>query len=28
MPPYIPVATYRLQLRKEFGFDDAAQLAP
>ena len=28
MPRDIPVATYRLQLRKEFGFDDAAQLVP
>jgi (1->4)-alpha-D-glucan 1-alpha-D-glucosylmutase len=28
MPPIIPVATYRLQFTKEFGFDDAAKLAP
>ena len=26
--PKIPRATYRLQFRKEFGFDDAAELAP
>jgi (1->4)-alpha-D-glucan 1-alpha-D-glucosylmutase len=28
MPPNIPRATYRLQFTKDFGFDDAAQLAP
>ena len=28
MPRDIPVATYRLQLRKEFGFDDAARIVP
>ncbi len=28
MPPAIPAATYRLQLTKDFGFDDAAKLAP
>ena len=28
MPPDIPLATYRLQLTKDFGFDDAAKLAP
>src|SRR5262245_19290073 len=28
MPPAIPVATYRLQLTKEFGFDAAARLVP
>ena len=27
-PKPIPRATYRLQFRKEFGFDDAAELAP
>jgi (1->4)-alpha-D-glucan 1-alpha-D-glucosylmutase len=26
--PIVPLATYRLQFRKEFGFDDAAALAP
>ena len=26
--PVVPLATYRLQFRKEFGFDDAAALAP
>ena len=25
MPPAIPLATYRLQLTKDFGFDDAAR---
>ena len=28
MPPAIPLATYRLQLTKDFGFDDAAALVP
>jgi (1->4)-alpha-D-glucan 1-alpha-D-glucosylmutase len=28
MPPVVPLATYRLQLTKAFGFDDAAALAP
>jgi (1->4)-alpha-D-glucan 1-alpha-D-glucosylmutase len=28
MPPEIPLGTYRLQLTREFGFDDAAKLAP
>ncbi|HEY4142318.1 MAG TPA: malto-oligosyltrehalose synthase, partial [Pseudolabrys sp.] len=28
MPPAIPLATYRVQLTKNFGFDDAAKLAP
>ena len=28
MPPVIPLATYRLQLTKNFGFDDAATLVP
>jgi (1->4)-alpha-D-glucan 1-alpha-D-glucosylmutase len=28
MPPVAPLATYRLQLTKAFGFDDAAALAP
>jgi len=28
MPPAIPTATYRVQLTKDFGFDDAAALAP
>jgi (1->4)-alpha-D-glucan 1-alpha-D-glucosylmutase len=28
MPPVIPLATYRLQLTKNFGFDDAAALVP
>jgi (1->4)-alpha-D-glucan 1-alpha-D-glucosylmutase len=28
MPPLVPLATYRLQLSKSFGFDDAATLAP
>ena len=28
MPPAIPLATYRLQLRKDFGFDDAAGIVP
>ena len=28
MPPTIPLATYRLQLSKDFGFDDAARLVP
>ena len=28
MPTPIPVATYRLQLNKDFGFDDAARLVP
>jgi (1->4)-alpha-D-glucan 1-alpha-D-glucosylmutase len=28
MPPIIPLATYRLQLTNEFGFDDAAALVP
>jgi len=28
MPPIIPLATYRLQLTKDFGFDDAAALVP
>ena len=28
MPPTIPIATYRIQLTKDFGFDDAAALAP
>ena len=28
MPPSIPLSTYRLQLTKDFGFDDAAALVP
>jgi hypothetical protein len=28
MPPAIPVATYRLQLTKDFDFDAAAALVP
>jgi (1->4)-alpha-D-glucan 1-alpha-D-glucosylmutase len=28
MPPIIPLATYRLQFTKDFGFDDAAVLVP
>src|SRR3954454_2873856 len=28
MPPVIPLATYRLQLTKDFGFDDTAALVP
>jgi (1->4)-alpha-D-glucan 1-alpha-D-glucosylmutase len=28
MPPIIPLATYRLQLTKHFGFDDAARIVP
>ncbi|MGN6570397.1 MAG: malto-oligosyltrehalose synthase [Pseudolabrys sp.] len=28
MPSAIPLATYRLQLTKDFGFDDAAKLVP
>jgi (1->4)-alpha-D-glucan 1-alpha-D-glucosylmutase len=28
MPPAIPIATYRLQLTKDFDFDKAAQVAP
>jgi (1->4)-alpha-D-glucan 1-alpha-D-glucosylmutase len=28
MPPAVPLATYRLQLTKAFGFDEAAALAP
>ncbi len=28
MPPAVPRATYRLQLNKDFGFDQAAALAP
>jgi (1->4)-alpha-D-glucan 1-alpha-D-glucosylmutase len=28
MPPAIPTATYRVQLTKDFGFDNAAALAP
>jgi (1->4)-alpha-D-glucan 1-alpha-D-glucosylmutase len=28
MPPSIPIATYRLQLTSDFGFDDAAELVP
>src|SRR6185312_4658497 len=28
MPPVVPLATYRLQLTKDFGFDDAAKLVP
>jgi (1->4)-alpha-D-glucan 1-alpha-D-glucosylmutase len=28
MPPAVPLATYRLQLTKDFGFDDAAAIAP
>jgi (1->4)-alpha-D-glucan 1-alpha-D-glucosylmutase len=28
MPPRIPLATYRLQLTKNFGFDDAATVVP
>lgn len=28
MPPDIPLATYRLQLTKDFGFDHAARLVP
>jgi (1->4)-alpha-D-glucan 1-alpha-D-glucosylmutase len=28
MPPAVPLATYRVQFTKDFGFDDAAALAP
>src|SRR6266542_3020018 len=28
MPPAIPIATYRLQLTSQFGFDRAAELVP
>ncbi len=28
MPPPVPLATYRLQLTKDFGFDEAAALVP
>ena len=28
MPPAIPIATYRLQLTADFGFDQAAALVP
>ena len=28
MPPDIPLSTYRLQLTKDFGFDDAARIVP
>src|SRR5207342_2366926 len=28
MAPAIPIATYRLQLTPEFGFDDAAAIVP
>jgi len=28
MPPSVPIATYRLQFTKSFGFDDAAALVP
>src|SRR4029450_12768583 len=28
MPPFIPLATYRLQLTPNFGFDEAAALVP
>jgi (1->4)-alpha-D-glucan 1-alpha-D-glucosylmutase len=28
MPPVVPIATYRLQLTKNFTFDDAAKLVP
>ena len=28
MPPVIPLATYRVQFTKDFGFDDAAALVP
>jgi len=28
VPPDIPLATYRLQLSKDFGFDDAARIVP
>lgn len=28
MPPAVPLATYRLQLTKDFGFDDAAAIVP
>ena len=28
MPPHAPRATYRVQLTKDFGFDDAAKLVP
>ena len=28
MPPAIPLATYRVQLTKDFGFDDAAAIVP
>ena len=28
MPPAVPLATYRLQLTKAFGFYDAAPLVP
>jgi (1->4)-alpha-D-glucan 1-alpha-D-glucosylmutase len=28
VPPVVPIATYRLQLSRDFGFDDAARLAP
>ena len=27
-PPAIPLSTYRLQLSKDFGFDDAARIVP
>jgi (1->4)-alpha-D-glucan 1-alpha-D-glucosylmutase len=28
MPPVVPIATYRLQLRPDFGFDQAAAIVP
>jgi (1->4)-alpha-D-glucan 1-alpha-D-glucosylmutase len=28
VPPAVPLATYRLQLSKDFGFDDAARIVP
>jgi len=28
MPPHIPLATYRIQLTSDFGFDDAATIVP
>ena len=28
MPPDVPLSTYRLQLTKDFGFDEAAQIVP
>src|SRR4029078_1214207 len=28
MPAAVPLATYRVQLSKQFGFDEAAQLVP